>query len=213
MTYENDMTVRRAHSVHASCTKIAVQESKFRILTEMKFALFVALAACGVLAVTAEFGRLFKRIPCDTRDVPAECQAIFYDYNSFDEAVAALGSDNYFSEYCGATCGRPLYDFLRRCDEATGSRKSTDFDFSCSSNAAGDPCESVLNDNNFIYACANETFIDAQCSDECREILTEATENIACCAFSYFAVAKNYLEPSFSLAYVPMLHRLCASVE
>ena len=170
----------------------------------MKFALFVALAACGCFAVTAEFGRLFKRQadPCDISesDVPAECRTIL---NNTD----ALLSDNYTSQYCGATCGRPLYDFFRGCDEATGSTNSTKFDFSCSSNAAGDPC--VFENLTFTYACAGDGELEIECSDECRDNLTMATEDIGCCAFSFFAVAAGEYEAAALFSFCNVPQSLC----
>ena len=48
-------------------------------------------------------------------------------------------------------------------------------------------------DFTFAIACAGETFEGGQCSDQCRDNLTAAYENIGCCAFSFYAVSSEGL--------------------
>ena len=156
----------------------------------MKFVLASVLVACGLLAVSARRLNLVKRQadPCNIAEsaVPEECRSLL-DYDSLEEAL--FPTDNFLGLYCNEACGRPLFDFFRGCDEATGSKNSTEFDFYCSRNQAGDSCaESVFNDLTFAFACFGEGFGGGQCADQCRDNLTVAYNEIGCCAFSYFAV-------------------------
>ena len=157
----------------------------------MKFVLASVLAACGLLAVSARRLNLVKRQadPCNIAEsaVPEECRSLL-DYSSLDEAL--FPTSNFLGQYCNETCGRPLFEFFRGCDEATGSQNSTEFDFYCSRNQAGDSClESEFNDLTFTYACFGERFGGGQCGDQCRDNLTMAYNEIGCCAFSTFAVS------------------------
>ena len=180
-----------AHRRHHPYKAATGPRSLISQTSKMKFVLAAILVACGLLAVSARRLNLVKRQadPCNIAEsaVPEECRSLL-DYSSLDEAL--FQTSKFLGQYCNETCGRPLFDFFRACDEATGSQNSTEFDFYCSRNQAGDSClESVFNNLTFTYACAGEDFGGGQCGEKCRDNLTMAYNRIGCCAFSFFAVS------------------------
>ena len=152
-----------------------------------KWALFV-IVACILLRNSVVGAKLAKRQSCDTADLPSACLPILSQTIS---GAAFADSTNFVDNYCGDTCGQPLYKYFKDCD--AGSNNATMFDFFCSSNAAGEQClpltlSAVTAQDSVFYACADPIQEKLACNATCESALATANESLGCCLFSYYAV-------------------------
>ena len=116
-------------------------------------------------------------------DVPEECRSFLQSL--LDDAFQ--NTSEFVIEYCGGTCGQPLYDYYKKCDEITGNSNATKLDVYCAENGNGDVCidaiftELTSGSSGFIIACENQTLY---CSQECTLALF-ATQNTSGCCLTY----------------------------
>ena len=119
-----------------------------------KCALLVTVAACLLLRNPILGAKLSKRQSCDITVLPSACVRIL---SSTTVDAAFADPTNFVDNYCGDTCGEPLYNYFKDCD--AGSNNATVFDFYCSSNAAGEQClpltlSAVTAQDSVFYECA-----------------------------------------------------------
>ena len=152
-----------------------------------KCALFVTVAACILLENSVVGVKLAKRQSCNPADLPSACRPILTT-TIFGAAIA--DQTNFVDDYCGDTCGEPLYNYFKDCD--AGSDNATVFDFFCSSNAAGEQClpltlSAALAEDSVFFDCLNP-IQGTTCNATCESALAAANESLGCCLFSYYAV-------------------------
>ena len=158
----------------------------------------------GLLAGSAAQARLSKRQNSDCADFggPVECSS--FSQSALDD-VAFENPSQFVTDYCGATCGQPLYDYYKQCDEDTGNSNATKLDVYCAENGNGDVCiDAIFTDftsgsSGVLTACAN---VSSDCSPECTSSLSAAQSTLGCCLYSYYAVVAGPI-------YAATLFNLC----
>ena len=143
----------------------------------------------GILTGSAVQARLSKRQNSDCVDFggPVECSS--FSQSALDD-VAFENPSQFVTDYCGATCGQPLYDYYKQCDEDTGNNNATKLDFFCA-NSNGNACieaiftELISGFSGVFIACVN---VSSDCFPECRSALSAAQARLGCCFYSYYAL-------------------------
>ena len=136
----------------------------------------------GLLAGSAAQARLSKRQNSDCADFggPVECSS--FSQSALDD-VAFENPSQFVTDYCGATCGQPLYDYYKQCDEDTGNSSEIKLDIYCAENSNGDVCieaiftEFTSGSSGVLISCAN---IFPDCSPECTSALSAAQSTLGC---------------------------------
>ena len=94
----------------------------------------------GLLAGSAVQASLSKRQNGDCADfigdVPEECRSFLQ--SPLDDAFQ--NASDFVIEYCGGTCGQPLYDYYKKCDEITSNSNATKLDVYFAENGNGNVC-------------------------------------------------------------------------
>ena len=116
--------------------------------------------------------------------LPDECRG----YTSVDILFLQATSNptEFKQEFCDGPCGKPVFDYFRKCDFVTGGHNATYLDFLCSENDSGALCAGIFSDRQLFevieYACNATT--DRFCSQECSLALQQPSQMWSCCLFT-----------------------------
>ena len=124
------------------------------------------------------------------QNLPPECAG----YSS-PEVLVSLAYFNpflYQGKFCRGPCGRPVYDYLTKCDMMRGSANASLIDLLCSQNSKEASCAGILSDprSDVIDKSCSDT-AKGMCSTQCSKVLQQLSQTWGCCLFSLVVIDTN----------------------